>query len=92
MNTNAFKVLENLRGEAVRITVKTDELYEGNITYADFTCMSDIMNGDMIKGFVMYSDGVNNMGISGQILVKILKIEVFNFEWIEIFSAKKHLQ
>ena len=87
MNSNAFEVLENLRGEAVRITVETDELYEGNITYEDFTCVSDIMDGDMINGFVMYSDGVNNMGISGQTLVKILKIEVFHFEWIEIFSA-----
>ena len=87
MNSNAFEVLENLRGEAVRITVETDELYEGNITYEDFTCVSDIMDGDMINGFVMYSDGVNNMGISDQTLVKILKIEVFHFEWIEIFSA-----
>ena len=87
MSSNAFEILSGLRGEAVRITMETDELHKGTITCADFTCIDDIMDGDMIKGFVMYSDGVNNLSKTDQTLVKILKIEVFHFEWIEIFSA-----
>lgn len=87
MNTQAKEILKTLSGEAVRITVETNSLSEGTLTYGKFTSLEDDMNDDVFNGQVMFFDGVNKMGLTNQKLIKILKIEVFNYEWIEKFVA-----
>lgn len=83
----AKPILESLEGEAVRLTVETNTLSKGTLTYSDFTSLEDAMDGDVIKGQVMFFDGVNTMGRTNQKLVRILKIEVFDHEWVEKFVA-----
>lgn len=83
------EILASLKGEAVRLTIETNTLKEATLTYSDFSSLEDIMDGDVIKGQVMFFDGVNTMGRTNQKLVKILKIEVFNNEWIEKFASSK---
>lgn len=83
----AKQILDSLEGDTVRITVETNTLKEATLTYPEFTSLEDDMNGDVIKGQVMFFDGVNTMGRTNQKLVRILKIEVFNHEWIEKFVA-----
>ena len=82
------EILASLKGEAVRLTIETNTLDNATLTYSDFTSLEDVMDGDVIKGQVMFFDGVNTMGRTNQKLVKILKIEVFNNEWIEKFVAE----
>ena len=82
------EILASLKGEAVRLTIETNTLDNATLTYSDFSSLEDIMDGDVIKGQVMFFDGVNTMGRTNQKLVKILKIEVFNNEWIEKFVAE----
>ncbi len=84
---NANEILKTLSGEAVRITVETNTLKEATLTYPNFTSLEDGMDADTIKGQVMFFDGVNTMGRDKQQLVRILKVEVFNHEWIEKFVA-----
>lgn len=76
-----------LKGETVRITVETDTLNKGTVTYSDFTSLEDVLNGEIIKGQVMFFDGINNMGRINQRLVKILKIEIYDHEWVEKFTV-----
>ena len=92
MNTQANEILKNLSGETVRITVETNTLKEATLTYPDFTSLEDDMDGDVIKGQVMFFDGVNTMGRTNQKLIKILKIEVFNQEWIEKFVVEPTIE
>lgn len=82
------EILASLKGEVVRLTIETNTLDSATLTYSDFSSLEDIMDGDVIKGQVMFFDGVNTMGRTNQKLVKILKIEVFNNEWIEKFVAE----
>ena len=78
------EILKNLVGQSVRLTVKTDTLESGTLTYSEFTSLEDDLDGDIIKGQVMFFDGVNTMGRTKQKLIEILKIEVFNHEWKEV--------
>ena len=87
MNAQAKEILKTLSGETVRITVETNTLKEATLTYPEFISLEDDMDGDVIKGQVMFFDGVNTMGRTNQSLVKILKIEKFNHEWIVKFVA-----
>lgn len=78
------EILKNLVGQSVRLTVKTDTLESGTLTYSEFTSLEDDLDGNIIKGQVMFFDGVNTMGRTKQKLIEILKIEVFNHEWKEV--------
>lgn len=83
------KILDTLQGEMVRITVETDGLFKGTLTYDDFTCLDDIMHKDRFMAPVQFFDGINFMVKRNQKLIRILKIEVYIHKWIIKFSDKK---
>ena len=80
------EILKNLVGQSVRLTVKTNTLESGTLTYPEFTSLEDDLDGDIIKGQVMFFDGANTMGRTKQRLIEILKIEVFDHEWKEVIA------
>ena len=78
------EILKKLAGKTVRLTVKTNTLESAILTYPEFTSLEDDMDGDTIKGQVMFFDGENIMGRTKQKLIEVLKIEVFDHEWKEV--------
>lgn len=81
------KILDTLKSQIVRITVETDGLFNGTLTYDDFTCLNDIMHNDRFVAPVQFFDGINFLAKPDQKLLKILKIEVYKHEWITKFPA-----
>lgn len=89
MNKQALEILKNLVGATVRITVKTNSIARGTMTYPDFISLESDMVGDTIKGQVMFKEGTGTVGRVNQKLVAILKIEVFDGGWLEKFTTSK---
>lgn len=83
----AKEILDQLVGEAVRITMKTNELVNGWITYPIYMGFNSMFFGDIIKGEIMFNSGTGTLGKDNQVLISVKKIEVFDGEWKTCFSS-----